>query len=243
MTAATVEAGAAAVLLCPGIDTTEAVFAPLGPALRTIGPTRPAAYGDGETVEAMADALLADAPAQFHLVGFSFGGYVALAALAKAPARIAGLTLISTMARPDDAGRRAMRRLQIAKALAGEHAQGVRARIPLLIAPQRAGEAALARAIEADALAAGAAAFVQRSRAALARADLTPPPGLCRGPRLVISGGLDRLTPPDAGRTLAAALEAEFVVLADCGHMAPLEAAEACAAAIVAHHRGWAERG
>ena len=57
--------------------------------------------GQSKTVFEMAEALLADAPLRFALVGISMGGYVALEVLRIAPERIWGAVLISTSARAE----------------------------------------------------------------------------------------------------------------------------------------------
>ncbi len=60
-------------------------------------------------------------------------------------------------------------------------------------------------------------------------------------PVLVVTGALDRMTPAKRGRALAEILkDAEFVELAEIGHMVPIEAPDAVADALVqiAHGKG-----
>jgi pimeloyl-ACP methyl ester carboxylesterase len=48
------------------------------------------------SVERIAESLIAQLPDRFHLVGYSFGGYVALALLELFPERVASMILIAT---------------------------------------------------------------------------------------------------------------------------------------------------
>lgn len=86
-------------LLLPGLNNTGAVFdgvvAHLPASLRVHCPDLPAL----DRVEALADAVLADAPERFWLGGFSFGGYVAMAVLERAPERVQGIALICSTPR------------------------------------------------------------------------------------------------------------------------------------------------
>src|SRR5512147_862041 len=55
-----------------------------------------------DTIAALADDALAQAPAgRFALAGHSMGGYVALEILRRAPQRVDRLALLNTHARPD----------------------------------------------------------------------------------------------------------------------------------------------
>ena len=80
---------AAHLVLVPGLNNTHAVWdgvvAALGASAQCSALDCPAL----DTVEAVADALLAQLPERFWLAGFSFGGYVALAMLERAPQRVA----------------------------------------------------------------------------------------------------------------------------------------------------------
>jgi pimeloyl-ACP methyl ester carboxylesterase len=54
-----------------------------------------------DSIAAMADTVLADAPPRFALAGHSLGGYVSFEILRRAPDRVTRLALIGTSARPD----------------------------------------------------------------------------------------------------------------------------------------------
>jgi len=62
-----------------------------------------------DTVEAIADAVALEAPKRFHLIGYSFGGYVSLALLERHPERVASITLVGSASHADGEAMRAFR--------------------------------------------------------------------------------------------------------------------------------------
>jgi pimeloyl-ACP methyl ester carboxylesterase len=89
------------IVFIPGLNNTGDVFRDVSAALpahlRSHCPDLPPL----EHIEALADAVLAAAPARFYLAGYSFGGYVALGVLEKARERVRGLCLMGSSARAD----------------------------------------------------------------------------------------------------------------------------------------------
>ena len=86
-------------VLIPGLNNTAAVFDRLQSCLREVDPSiQPIALDNPalESVDAIAQAHLQRLPDRFWLAGFSFGGYVAMALLAIAPA-FRHLTLPTTL--------------------------------------------------------------------------------------------------------------------------------------------------
>jgi pimeloyl-ACP methyl ester carboxylesterase len=95
-----------------------------------------AANDTHDTIAALAAHLLAAAPRQLAIVGFSFGGYVALEMLRQAPERITHLGLVSTQARADSAVIRQRRQHQIDRAHADGNLHAVLAeQLPALLHP------------------------------------------------------------------------------------------------------------
>jgi pimeloyl-ACP methyl ester carboxylesterase len=71
---------------------------------------------------------------------------------------------------------------------------------------------------------------------AMLRCDAARVPETIPVPTLVVAGGRDLLTLPEAGRAIAeAAPLGEFVLLEPCGHASPLELPEACDHALARH--------
>ncbi len=97
----------------------------------------------GDTMDEMADHVLAQAPERFALAGLSMGGYVALAILRRAPARVTRLCLANTSARPDTTAQQDGRRQFIAETEAGGFEQVVAKLGRLLTHPDRRQDQAL----------------------------------------------------------------------------------------------------
>ena len=67
--------------------------------------------------------------------------------------------------------------------------------------------------------------FVLQQRAILGRRDQTDTLGTLAVPALVLGGGLDTLTPPQASRDIAALIpDAELVIMEQIGHLSTIEA-------------------
>ena len=207
----------------------------------------PGGYHRAGTIDAMARAVEPDLPPRFHLVGWSMGGYVALAMAERSARRIASLALVATTARDERGAPRpgraeavtraraiGMRRYQ-AEVLRACFADPARLRDP----PARAMIDAAER-LGADALAAQIAAVVARPDRRAALPGLAPP-------TLVLVGERDGVIPPPLSRELATAIPgARLEVVADAGHCLPAERPEVVnplLAAWFARHDGPRHRG
>jgi pimeloyl-ACP methyl ester carboxylesterase len=100
-------------LLLPGLLCDAAVWTPLlahpAAALGDIADCQVMGYGNADAIDAMARAVLRQAPVKFALAGHSMGGRVALEVMRLAPQRVTRLALMDTgyQARPaGDAGER-----------------------------------------------------------------------------------------------------------------------------------------
>ena len=99
--------------------TDERLFAAQIAALRGDHGCAAFAFRDHDSLGAMAEDLLARAPARFTLIGLSLGGHLAFEIMRRAPARIARLALFDTTAAADTAARRAGRLADIEKVRGG----------------------------------------------------------------------------------------------------------------------------
>lgn len=158
------------------------------------------------------------------VVGLSMGGYVAFAMWRRHAARVAGLALLDTRAEPDTPAGRANRDAGIAlireqgvSALAGDL-------LPKVVAPVSLRDDALAgrvRTMMADQPALGMIGALGAMRD---RPDSVPTLATITVPTLVAVGEEDQPTPPADGRKMAAGIAgAQMVVIADAGHLSPLE--------------------
>ncbi len=184
-----------------------------------------------DAIAAMVARTLADAPDRFALCGLSMGGYVALALMRAAPGRVARLCLMDTRARPDTPDQARHRRGLMAMTR-GNRFNGVTSRLlPSLLHPDRVADEALAGEVMLMAARVGKAAFLRQQTAILNRADSRPHLAAIAVPTWVLVGEADQLTPPELSREMAAAIPgARLALIADAGHLPPMEQPEATTA-------------
>ena len=202
----------------------------------TLGDAAAFTMGDfthDDSIEAMARSVLIEAPETFALAGLSMGGYVALEIMRQAPERVTRLALLDTSARPDTPEQTERRGGLIELARMGQF-KGVTPRLlPMLIHPDRLGDAELTGTVMAMAERTGKDAFLRQQSAILKRIDSRPHLAAIRCPALVLCGRQDTLTPLEAHQEMADAIpRASLVVVEDCGHLAPLEQPHAVSAAL-----------
>ena len=184
-------------------------------------------HGDllAQGVDAVAEQMARALPHRMHLVGWSLGGLVAVAVAARAPQRVASLTLLAStprfVAAPDWPHGLAPAVLAgFAAHLQQDYARTVHEFLELQVRGSAQGSATL-QALQA-ALAVQGAATPQALAAGLtllAEVDLRRALPAITMPALVISGQYDRVTPPAAGRALAAALpRGAYREVARAGH-------------------------
>ena len=89
------------IVLIPGLGCSALLYEAQTPALWPHGPVQVANHLDGDSMDAIASAILAAAPQQFALAGLSMGGYLAFAIMRMAPARVTRLALLDTAAVAD----------------------------------------------------------------------------------------------------------------------------------------------
>jgi pimeloyl-ACP methyl ester carboxylesterase len=222
------------VVLVPGLNCTPRLYAEQIPALWQFGPVTVADHRQDDHMDAIARRILADAPQRFALVGLSMGGYIAYAILRAAPERVARLALLATSARADLPEQTERRRAQIGIALAGRFAEIHEQQWPLFVHKNRHGDEALRRVVRLMAEETGPEAFVRQQRAIMSRPDARELLKTVRCPTLVLVGDGDELTPPKLAEEIAGLVAgSRLAVVADCGHLAPLERPEAVTRALV----------
>ena len=181
-----------------------------------------------DTLETMADTLLAEHVGELILCGASMGGMLAMEVARQAPQRVRGLALLGTSARPEDAATRALREAAIVLFDQGRMAEVLQANLPLAFDASRAADTELHQTYLDMIGRAGAAQLVAQNRAVIARPDALAHIGQLRCPVLVLCGESDQLAPPERSRDLAAAIPgAELDLLPQCGHMLTMEQPEA----------------
>jgi pimeloyl-ACP methyl ester carboxylesterase len=219
-------------ILLPGLTDDESIWRHQLEHLADVAACTALPITQHDRVGALAEAVLASAPARFALAGFSLGGYVSLEIMRRAPERVVRLALLATGARADTEERRSERHVHIALAsdpVAFEKL--LRDDLAFVIHPDRLQDETLTGQIISTALRVGPQAFVRQHLAAMHR-----PPSLAdlrriTCPTLILCGRQDRATPVELSEELAAEIpNSRFVLIEDCGHYLSLERPQAVTA-------------
>lgn len=222
-------------IMVPGLGITAAVFDEVRALLPPGADVRPVELPPSPHVDVMAERILAAAPERFALAGFSLGGYVALAIMARAAARVERLALLSTGPTADPPAAAAVRDKLIGLTQAGKYDSVPGRLAPAMFHPARKDDPALLARFTAMSRDCGPDNFVLHQRAALARPDrrwLLPE---IKVPTLVAVGRDDLITPPALSEGMAQQIPgATLMIIENCGHLAPLEQPAALATALAA---------
>lgn len=225
-------------MLLPGLNCDAAVWAPQVAALQDVADCRIPAWGLRDTLTAMAEQVLQEAPpGPFCLAGHSMGGRVALEVLRLAPERVERLALLSTGTHPlaageagekEKAGRMALLKIaqeQGMRAMASEWAKG-------MVHPRRVGGPVYDQVL--DMFDRGSAQqYAAQIHALLHRPDAGALLRTIRCPTLVLTGRDDGWSTPAQHEAMAAAIPgARLVLVEDCGHMCTLEQPQAVSQAL-----------
>ena len=183
------------------------------------------------SIEAMAERVLAMAPTTFALAGLSMGGYVAQEIMRQAPERVERLALLDTNARADTEEQRNTRHELIR--LAEKYTfKGVTPRLlPNLVHPSRLNDPTVANVVMEMAERVGQQAFARQQEAIMGRKDGRGDLEAISVPTLVLAGRQDVLCPPKVQEEMAERLpNGKLVLVEDCGHLVSLERPEATTA-------------
>lgn len=186
-----------------------------------------------ETVEEMAQAVLATAPEHFALAGLSMGGIVAMEVLRRAPERVTRVALMDTNSQSETPAVAAAREPQIVGVMAGRLAEVMND----VMRPEYLGENSARTEILAlmqdMAVALGEGEFVRQSRALQRRPDQQKTLRKIRMPALVLCGAEDKLTLPRRHEFMSELIPyATLRIIEGAGHIPTLEAPDATNAAL-----------
>jgi pimeloyl-ACP methyl ester carboxylesterase len=212
------------IVLVPGLLCTARLYAGQIPALSRVGLVTVADHTRDDSMAAIAQGILRDAPPRFALAGLSMGGYVALEIVRQAPERVARLALLGTSASLDPPEITERRRRQIALAQDGRFDAVADMQFPLLVDRSRLDDEDLQTLVRLMADETGAEAFVREQTAIIGRADSRADLAAIACPTLVVVGAGDNLIPPQRSAEIADAIPgARLVTVAECGHLSTLE--------------------
>lgn len=197
------------------------------PHLSALGPISFGDLSQDDSVSTMATRVLDACPAQFTLVGFSLGGYVAREVVRRAPHRVQRLILIATSSAADSQ-RQSQFKATVASSL--QHTTGAfrgisQRAIELSLSARHAEDARLKQHIREMSMRVGRDAYIRQMLMARDSDDELLADIRC--PTLVVAAAEDRMRTPGESRTLCDGIPgAKLVVVADSGHMIPLEQPE-----------------
>lgn len=221
-------------LLLPGMMCDARLFAPQFEVLSRRGPVTVGDTSAYDSVETLAEALLADAPPLFALGGLSMGGIVAIEMIRQAPERIAKLCLMDTNPLAEADAVKYRRGPQIAKVQAGQLGHVMRDEMKpnyLTEGPQRAAILDLCMQM---ALGLGADAFVRQSVALRDRRDQCDTLRGVKVPTLVLCGRDDRLCPVARHTLMHELVEGSVLeIIEGAGHLPTLEQPRHTTAALI----------
>jgi pimeloyl-ACP methyl ester carboxylesterase len=190
-------------------------------------------YGRCNTFGAMAEHVLAQAPARFALAGHSMGGRVALEVIRQAPERVVKLALLDTGVHPVRPGERDKRMALVRLGRERGIEALVDAWLPPMVHPARRDDASLMEPLRSMCIRAGLEQFENQVAALLSRPDATPQLARITCPTLVAVGRQDEWSPPEQHEEIAAALpDAHLVIFEDTGHMSTVESPDQVTAAL-----------
>ncbi|MFP6781009.1 MAG: alpha/beta fold hydrolase [Gammaproteobacteria bacterium] len=184
-----------------------------------------------DSIEAMADAVLATSPPKFALCGLSMGGIVAHEIMRQAPQRVEKLALLDTNARADTPEQTERRHGLLAMADRGEFAGVTMALISALVHPSRVKDASLIMPTCAMAAAVGAEAFHRQVTAIINRQESLSILSSYACPTLILCGHEDAITPLEMHEEMADGIKnSELAIIEECGHLATMERPQAVTA-------------
>ncbi len=224
-------------LLLPGQLCTADLWAPQRGRLDRVADCRIGDITQDETVEALAERLLATLPwPQFSIAGHSMGGIVAMEMLRQAPHRVQRLALIATNHRAETPERQALRKPQIDEAReCGIGAYAHTKLVPLYGAKDRALSVADTDLIVRMAESLGHDVFRRQSLALRDRSDQTETLAVFIGPALLLCGSEDQLCPISRHTDMAQLLpQATLRVILGAGHLPTLDAPDTVTEALIA---------
>lgn len=185
------------------------------------------------SVEAIASSLISDLPPRFHVVGYSFGGYVALALLELFASQIESVVLIATSAFPDTDAQRQFRQGAIAQVLERDYTAMAIEQFATCVHPTNRADRDIYARYLAAVQAAGSARYVAHQQACMNRPDRTLLLAKAGKPSLLVTPEVDNVIPVRRQlRSVAAIPHVAVKAVPGTGHLLPFEAPSAIAGII-----------
>ena len=214
----------AVLYLLPGLLCDEAVWAEQEKALAPFADVRIPVFRGFDSLRAMAESVLADAPPVFSVVGHSMGGRVALELMRLAGNRISKFAVMDTGVHPVAPGEAEKRAKLLALAEEGGLLAVAREWAPPMLHPERRTDVALMQALTAMILRNKVEDFRGQIAALLGRNDQGPILDGIDQHVLLVCGHEDVWSPMSQHEDMRARLRsAELAVVEQAGHMITME--------------------
>lgn len=178
----------------------------------------------GDTVEAMAEAMLAGLPPSFALMGQGLGGDVALELIRRVPERVTRVILLATDPLAEAPSEAAARESRIVAVRSGRLVAAMAQEIPLESLVDSPWRQEILALINEMAETLGEGVFIRQSRALQRRPDQQKTMRRIKLPALVIAGRADTLVPLRRQEFTANLMPfGKFQIIEDAGHLPSLE--------------------
>ena len=230
------------VVLLPGLVCDATVWEHARQPLAARTDVHVAQHGTLDSLGAMAEKVLREAPSRFALAGHSMGGRVALEVWRRAPERVAGLALLDTgvtaLAQGEAGEREAAGRYQLLEVARQQGMAAMATRwVQGMVWKPRLTDARLIASIVDMMAGSSAEVFAAQIRALLGRPDASALLREIRCKTLVLCGEEDSWAPAARHREMAAKIPGSTLVLVpECGHMCTMERPEAVTGALCDWH-------
>jgi len=218
----------------PGLLCNEKVWEHQCECLSDLADIRIPDFRNMDTLDAMADSVLQEAPERFLVAGHSMGVRIAMQILDKAPNRVARLGLLDTGLHPANPGEAEKRQVLID--LATDKGMGEMARqwIPPMVHPDKTADGAFMQCIYDMVESYNVDQFRNQVNALLTRPDARPILARASRSTLLLCGREDSWSPPRQHEDMSSALpdHPPVVIISDSGHMSTMEQPEAVSKAM-----------
>jgi pimeloyl-ACP methyl ester carboxylesterase len=219
------------VILVPGLLCDEWLWHSQVAGLEDLADVRVANHEEVDSLGALAEAIIKEAPPRFAIAGHSMGGRVALEVARRVPERLIGFSILDTgyeALAPGEAGEREIAGRRSMLALARRSGMRAMARNWLqgMVYSPRLTEAELIEPIVEMFARRTPELYAMQIQALLTRPDAKSVLTRIRCPSLVMCGSDDAWAPPSRHEIMANMLRHSaktFGVIPNCGHMSPLE--------------------
>jgi pimeloyl-ACP methyl ester carboxylesterase len=214
-------------VLIPGLACSARLYTRQIPALWRLGPVMIANHTSADSMREIVRSILAHAPARFHLIALSMGGYLAFELMRQAPERVERLALLDTSARPDLPEQTERRLKIIGLAEQGQFMKMNDLLWPALVHESRQSDVALRATVDEMLVDTGPEALIRQQRALISRVDSRPTLQSIHARTLVVVGDADVITPLQFAQEIAGGIvSARLEVVPKCGHLSTLERPE-----------------